>query len=271
MSYYDKVKDAARAIESACGKAEIAIILGSGLGDYASQLNNPKSISYTNIPGFPDSTVPGHAGVWHCGKLENKQVYMMQGRFHAYEGYDLKDVTLPIRVMKELGVKTLVVTNAAGGVNTNFKPGELMLITDFINFSGKNPLTGHNLDEFGPRFPDMSEAFAKDYLDIAEKSAQKIGLKVNKGVYAWFNGPCFETPAEIKMCRVLGIDAVGMSTVPEVIVANHSGIKVVGISCITNMAAGILPQPLNHEEVMETGKKAQYDFRSLINEIIKSL
>ncbi|NMD37137.1 MAG: purine-nucleoside phosphorylase, partial [Christensenellaceae bacterium] len=203
MSYYNKIKNAAKAIEDNCGKADIAIILGSGLGDYASQLENANSISYSSIPGFPDSTVPGHAGVWHCGTLENKQVYMMQGRFHAYEGYDLQDVTLPIRVMKQLGVKTLIVTNAAGGVNLAFKPGELMLITDCINLSGKNPLIGPNLDEFGPRFPDMSEAFSKNYRNIAEKVAVTNGIKLHKGVYAWLNGPCFETPAEIRMCRAL--------------------------------------------------------------------
>lgn len=271
MEYLEKLNAIASFIESKTGKAEIGIILGSGLGDYASKLSNSVSIPYTEIPSFPQSTVPGHSGVWHCGELSGKKVFMMQGRFHSYEGYDLKEVTLPIRVMKLLGVKYLIVTNAAGGVNTSFSAGNLMLIEDFINFSGKNPLTGPNYDQFGTRFPDMSQAFDIEMMKITKEVAENMGLNLKKGVYAWFNGPTFETPAEVKMARVLGADAVGMSTVPEVIVAHHAGIRCLGISCITNLAAGILDQPLNHEEVMEAGKLVQNDFRKLIDGVVERL
>ncbi len=269
--YMEKINTAAKAIEAACGKAEIAIILGSGLGAYGEALEERKVLPYADIPGFPVSTVPGHAGCWLSGKLHGKAVYMMQGRFHSYEGYDLQTVTLPIRVMAKLGVKTLIVTNAAGGVNINWVPGDLMIITDFINLSGKNPLTGPNLDEFGPRFPDMSQAYDADLQALARSVARKMDLEVRNGVYCWLNGPCFETPAEIRMARILGGDAVGMSTVPETIVARHCGMKVLGISCITNMAAGILKQPLNHEEVMETGLRVKDTFSALVDGVIACL
>ncbi|MBR6570447.1 MAG: purine-nucleoside phosphorylase [Clostridia bacterium] len=269
--YIEKINTAAAAIEAACGKAEIAVVQGSGLGGYVDALQDAKSLSYSDIPGFPVSTVPGHAGCWWVGTLHGKRVYMMQGRFHSYEGYDQQTVTLPIRVMAKLGVKTLIVTNAAGGVNTSYEPGDLMLITDFINLTGKNPLTGPNLDEFGPRFPDMSRAYDRDLQKLAVETAAKLGIKLQQGVYCWLNGPTFETPAEIRMTRILGADAVGMSTVPETIVARHSGINVLGFSCITNMAAGILDQPLNHEEVMETGNRVKDTFRKLVDGVIEAM
>lgn len=267
-AYLQKIDTAAKAIEAACGKADIAVILGSGLGGYVEALEDAKSISYKEIPGFPVSTAPGHEGRWWSGRLHGKTVCMMQGRFHSYEGYDMQDVTLPIRVMKRLGVKLLILTNAAGGVNTSYRPGDLMLIEDFINLSGKNPLTGPNLDDFGPRFPDMCHVYDVPLQKLAQQVADELNIRLQKGVYCWMNGPCYESPAEIRMCRILGGDAVGMSTVPESIVANHCGMQILGISCITNMAAGILDQPLSHQEVMETGEKVKETFRALIDGVI---
>lgn len=269
--YMEKIDNAARAIEQACGRAEVAVILGSGLGSYAEALGEPVFLPYKDIPGFPTSTAPGHEGRWCAGTLHGKRVCMMQGRFHAYEGYDMREVTLPVRVMQRLGVKTLIVTNASGGVNTAFAPGDLMLVTDFINLSGKNPLIGPNLDAFGPRFPDMSHAYDAALQKLAHEVADKLGIQLQKGVYCWMNGPCYESPAEIRMARILGGDAVGMSTVPETIVARHCGMNVLGLSCITNMAAGILDQPLSHQEVMETGERVKDTFRALVDGIIQAL
>lgn len=266
-----KIHKAAKVIEEACGKAEIGIILGSGLGDFAKTLDDFRSLSYSDIPGFPESTVPGHAGVWHTGRLHGKSVCMMQGRFHAYEGYDLEEVTLPVRVMALLGVKTLIVTNAAGGVNLDFQPGDLMQITDYINFSGRNPLRGPNLDEFGPRFPDMTYAYDRELAALAHRHAQELNIRLQRGVYCWFGGPCYETPAEIRMARILGADAVGMSTVPETIVARHCGMRVLGLSCITNMAAGILGVPLDHKEVVAAGDRVKDTFKALIDAVISEL
>ena len=272
MEWMQVLNQAADTIREAVGTAEIGVILGSGLGEYAEALQDAKFIDYADIPGFPRSTVPGHAGRWWTGMLHGKRVCMMQGRFHAYEGYDLKEVTMPVRVMALLGVKTLIVTNAAGGVNLGFKPGDLMMITDCINFSGMNPLKGENLDAFGPRFPDMSRAYDRELIDLCEAQAAKLGITtLQKGVYMWFNGPCFETPAEIRMARILGADAVGMSTVPETIVARHCGIRVLGVSCITNMAAGILDQPLNHQEVVETADRVKNTFRGLLDATIEAM
>jgi len=270
-AYIDSINTAAQAIEAQCGKAEIAIILGSGLGDYVDALEDAKYLDYKDIPGFPVSTVAGHAGRWWVGNLHGKRVFMMQGRFHSYEGYDQQTVTMPIRVMSKLGVKTLIVTNAAGGVNTSYYPGDLMVIDDFINLSGKNPLTGPNLDEFGPRFPDMTYAYAPALKKLAFEVAEKLNIKLQKGIYCWMNGPTYETPAEIRMARILGADAVGMSTVPETIVGRHCGMDVLGFSCITNMAAGVLDQPINHEEVMETGARVKVTFRNLIDGVIEAL
>ena len=271
MTYQDYVK-AADAIRAAVGEAEIGVILGSGLGDYVEALEDAKYIDYADIPGFPQSTAPGHAGRWWTGVLHGKRVCMMQGRFHAYEGYDLDQVTMPVRIMKLLGVKVLFVTNAAGGVNMDFKPGDLMIITDCINFSGKNPLTGPNIAEFGPRFPDMTRAYDRELGEICRAQAARLGIDtVRQGVYMWFNGPTYETPAEIRLARILGADAVGMSTVPETIIARHCGIRVLGVSCITNMAAGILDQPLNHQEVMDVADRVKNTFRSLLDATIAAI
>ena len=249
----------------------IGLILGSGLGSLANQIEEAEYYPYETLPNFPISTVEGHAGRLVIGKLQNKTVIAMEGRFHYYEGYSMNEVTFPVRVMKLLGVETLIVTNAAGAVNTSFTPGDLMIINDHINFCGNNPLIGKNLSELGTRFPDMSQAFNKDLILKAKNIAKSINLYIKEGVYVMASGPSYETPAEIKMYRLLGGDAVGMSTVPEVIVANHCGMKVLGISCMTNMAAGILDQPLNHEEVIETSNKVKKDFIKLMQEIIKEI
>ena len=253
------------------GKADIGVILGSGLGDYAEALEDAVKLPYSEIPGFPRSTVAGHAGMWCCGTLYGKRVVMMQGRFHYYEGYGMKDVTLPVRVMQKIGVKTLIVTNAAGGVNLGYHPGELMVIGDMFSMTAQNPLIGPNLDAFGPRFPDMSCAFDKELRALAHECANEQGFALREGVYAQMTGPTYETPAEIRMLRTLGADAVGMSTVPEVIVARHGGMRVLGISCITNMAAGILDQPLNHAEVTETANRVKGQFRNLLDRIIEKM
>ena len=271
MATYKQIEAAAQVIRERVGEAEIGVILGSGLGDYAQALEDAKYIDYRDIPGFPVSTAPGHAGRWWTGTLHGKRVCMMQGRFHAYEGYDLSEVTMPVRVMALLGVKTLIVTNAAGGVNLDFTPGDLMILTDCINFSGKNPLTGPNLDQFGPRFPDMSRCYDRELIALCQGQADRLGIPVRQGVYMWFNGPCYETPAEIRLARILGADAVGMSTVPETIVARHCGIRVLGVSCITNMAAGILDQPLCHEEVTEVANRVRTTFRSLLDAVIEAM
>ncbi|WP_072906235.1 purine-nucleoside phosphorylase [Anaerobranca californiensis] len=250
---------------------EIGMILGSGLGVLAEEIEDAVKIPYEEIPNFPVSTVSGHAGNLVFGYLQGKSVVAMQGRFHYYEGYSQIEVTFPVRVMKLLGVEKLLVTNAAGGVNKGFNVGQLMLITDHINLTGSNPLIGPNLDELGVRFPDMSEAYNKDLGKIAKKVAQSLGINLAEGVYVGFSGPNYETPQEIEMVRTIGGDAVGMSTVPEVIVANHCGLKVLGISCITNMAAGILDQPLDHSEVIQVTKQVREDFIQLVKNIIKEI
>lgn len=250
---------------------EIGLILGSGLGVLADEIQNALKIPYHEIPGFPMSTVEGHAGQLVVGALEGKNVVAMQGRFHYYEGYDLETVTFPVRVMKQLGVKQLIVTNAAGGVNESFKPGDLMLITDHINNMGDNPLIGPNDSAQGVRFPDMSNAYSKKCIDLAKDVAKALDLKIKEGVYVGNTGPCYETPAEIRMIRMMGGDAVGMSTVPEVVVARHSGIEVLGISCISNMAAGILDQPLTHDEVIETTEMVKINFLSFVKKVVKEM
>lgn len=271
MDEMKRIDEAAAKVLAVCGKADIGVILGSGLGDYAEALEDAVKLPYSEIPGFPRSTVAGHAGMWCCGTLHGKRVVMMQGRFHYYEGYGMKDVTLPVRVMQKIGVKTLIVTNAAGGVNLGYHPGELMVIGDMFSMTAQNPLIGPNLDAFGPRFPDMSCAFDKELRALAHECANEQGFALREGVYAQMTGPTYETPAEIRMLRTLGADAVGMSTVPEVIVARHGGMRVLGISCITNMAAGILDQPLNHAEVTETANRVKGQFRSLLDGIIKKM
>ncbi len=271
MDEMKRIDEAAAKVLAVCGKADIGVILGSGLGDYAEALEDAVKLPYSEIPGFPRSTVAGHAGMWCCGTLHGKRVVMMQGRFHYYEGYGMKDVTLPVRVMQKIGVKTLIVTNAAGGVNLGYHPGELMVIGDMFSMTAQNPLIGPNLDAFGPRFPDMSCAFDKELRALAHECANEQGFALREGVYAQMTGPTYETPAEIRMLRTLGADAVGMSTVPEVIVARHGGMRVLGISCITNMAAGILDQPLNHAEVTETANRVKGQFRSLLDGIIEKM
>ena len=271
MDEMKRIDEAAAKVLAVCGKADIGVILGSGLGDYAEALEDAVKLPYSEIPGFPRSTVAGHAGMWCCGTLYGRRVVMMQGRFHYYEGYGMKDVTLPVRVMQKIGVKTLIVTNAAGGVNLGYHPGELMVIGDIFSMTAQNPLIGPNLDAFGPRFPDMSCAFDKELRALAHECANEQGFALREGVYAQMTGPTYETPAEIRMLRTLGADAVGMSTVPEVIVARHGGMRVLGISCITNMAAGILDQPLNHAEVTETANRVKGQFRNLLDRIIEKM
>ncbi|WML32335.1 purine-nucleoside phosphorylase [Neobacillus sp. OS1-32] len=247
---------------------KIGLILGSGLGVLADEIEQPVKIPYHDIPDFPVSTVEGHAGQLVFGVLNGVEVVAMQGRFHFYEGYDMEKVTFPVRVMKQLGVEILIVTNAAGGVNESFSPGDLMIIKDHINNMGTNPLIGPNDVKLGERFPDMSETYSKELRVIAKEVAAQLKIPVKEGVYFANPGPVYETPAEIRMIRTLGGDAVGMSTVPEVIVARHSRMKVLGISCISNMAAGILDQPLAHEEVIETTEKVKADFLRYIKAII---
>ncbi|WP_100407068.1 purine-nucleoside phosphorylase [Bacillus solitudinis] len=249
----------------------IGLILGSGLGVLAKEIEQPVKIQYDSIPNFPVSTVEGHAGQLVFGKLEGKQVVAMQGRFHFYEGYPLDAVTFPVRVMKQLGVKQLIVTNAAGGVNEEFEVGNLMLIQDHINNMNQNPLIGPNDETEGVRFPDLSNAYSKRMRTIAKDEAAGLNITLQEGVYVANTGPCYETPAEVKMIRKMGGDAVGMSTVPEVIVARHAGMEVLGLSCITNMAAGILPQPLSHEEVIETTERVREDFLTLVKRIVLTI
>lgn len=250
---------------------QIGFILGSGLGVLADKIENPQMIQYSEIPHFPKSTVYGHAGELVFGDFQGKKVVAMKGRFHFYEGYPLGEVTFPVRVMKALGVETLIVTNAAGGANPNFEPGDLMIIEDHINLSNHNPLIGPNDEKFGVRFPDMSQAYDKSFIELAEKIAKDLNIDIKKGVYTFFSGPTYETPAEIRMVQKLGGDAVGMSTVPEVIVAIHAGLQVLGISCITNMASGILDQPLNHEEVIETTVRVKEKFLNYLTHIVKNI
>ncbi|NMW84773.1 purine-nucleoside phosphorylase [Peptoniphilus sp. AGMB00490] len=250
---------------------EIGIVLGSGLGDFADSIENKIEIPYKDIPGFPVSTVKGHDGKLIFGKIKSKNVCVMKGRIHFYEGYEISDVVYPIKVLADLGIKTLILTNAAGGVNMDFKPADLMIITDHINLMGKNPLIGPNDDAIGPRFPDMTDLYTPELVNIAENSAKKLGINIRKGVYMYFTGPTYETAAEVKMARTLGADAVGMSTVPEAIIARHRGLKILGISTITNMSTGILDTPLDHAEVVEVGKEVAGKFKELLKEIIEEI
>jgi purine-nucleoside phosphorylase len=250
---------------------EIAVILGTGLGTLADHIENKIVIKYSEIPHFPVSTVTGHAGEFIIGDLSGKKVMAMKGRFHYYEGYDMKQVTLPVRVMKALGINKLIVTNAAGGMNPNFQAGDLMIITDHINFFFTNPLIGPNFEELGPRFPDMSEPYKKEYIKLALDTAARLDIKVQQGVYLALTGPCYETPAELRFMAKLGGDTVGMSTIPEVIVANHGGMKVLGISCVTDMALPDALEPLDHERVVATADKAKIKLVALVKEIITNM
>lgn len=272
LNLLKRIEEAARYIESRSPiKPEVGLILGSGLGVLADSMEEAVTVHYSDIPHFPVSTVEGHAGELLLGKIGGRPVLLMKGRFHMYEGYEGETVTFPIRVMKALGITTLLVTNAAGGVNTSYEPGDLMLISDHINLTGVNPLIGPNHPELGVRFPDMSEAYSKRLRKKAKEIGSESGLKLQEGVYAGFMGPSYETPAEIRMVRVLGGDAVGMSTVPEVIIARHSGMEVLGISCISNMAAGILDQPLSHEEVIETTDRVKHLFLKFVIALIPNM
>lgn len=256
--------------EQGVKNVDVALILGSGLGELAMEVENAVVIPYENIPYFPESTVAGHAGQLVYGDLSGKKVLAMQGRFHFYEGNTMDTVTYPVRVFSALKAVSVIVTNAAGGVDFNFSPGDLMLITDHINFTGTNPLIGENDEAIGPRFPDMSHAYDVKYQELARKTAQKLNVKLQEGVYMGLTGPTYETPAEIRMARTIGAAAVGMSTVPEVITAVHSGLRVLGISCITNLAAGMQSE-LNHKEVVETTERVKETFKTLVKEILEGM
>ncbi|SYX84740.1 purine nucleoside phosphorylase [Paenibacillus alvei] len=266
---HDHIQEAAAYIRSKISETpEVGLILGSGLGVLAELVEQPVTIAYGDIPHFPVSTVEGHAGELLIGKIAGRTVAMMKGRFHMYEGYGPELTAFPVRVMKAIGVSKLLVTNAAGGINTSYKPGDLMIISDHLNMTGRNPLIGANDNRLGVRFPDMSQAYSPQLRQKAKDVAAAQGVELQEGVYVGFLGPNYETPAEIRMLRVLGGDAVGMSTVSEVIVAQHAGMEVLGISCISNMAAGILDQPLSHDEVMETAELVRDQFLKLVIGII---
>jgi purine-nucleoside phosphorylase len=249
-------------------RPRIGLILGSGLGAFADALADATRVPYSQIPSFPRSTAIGHAGQMVLGKAGKVAVAAMQGRVHLYEGYSAQEVTFPIRVFGRMGVRAVILTNAAGGINLKFGQGALVLIKDHINLQGTNPLSGPNDDRFGPRFPDMTQAYSKSYRKAAQEEAAKLGMPLEVGVYAALLGPSYETPAEIRYLRTIGADLVGMSTVAEVIAARHMGIQVLAISCVTNMAAGILDQPLSHQEVMETGEKVRGQFEALLQAVL---
>jgi len=272
MTYYDDIKAAADAVRAKVSHVPtLAIVLGSGLGDFADSLDDAVSLPYGDLPCWPSSTVAGHAGRLVVGASDGCRIAALAGRSHLYEGHDSRTVTFAVRVLGVLGVKTLILTNAAGGVNTGFSQGALMLIDDHINLTGQNPLVGANDDRLGPRFPDMSSVYSPRLRAIAAEAGTACGVGLAHGVYAALLGPSYETPAEIRYLRTIGADAVGMSTVPEAIAARHMGIEVLGISCITNMAAGVLPQPLDHAEVMETARRVRGQFIALLEGIIARL
>ena len=250
---------------------EMGMILGSGLGDFADTLENRLVIPFTDIPDFPAATVPGHTGAFVFGTKHGKSVVCLQGRLHYYEGHPMPLLTLPVRIMGKLGVKTLLLTNAAGGVNKDYRPGDLMLLTDHINYSGMNPLIGEHFEDFGPRFPDVTDLYSSGLRLKIKLAAVEAGIPLRQGVYMMFSGPSYETPAEIRMARILGADAVGMSTVPEALVAAQCGIRCLGVSCITNLAAGVSPHKLSHQEVMDTAAMAHDKFHSLVDLILKTV
>ena len=272
MDYYDKVKGAADAVRAQVKNLpQVAIVLGSGLGDFANSLGDAVHIPYGQLPHWPASKIIGHEGKLVVGTVRGRMVAALAGRSHLYEGHDIGTVTFAVRAVGVMGVKTLILTNAAGGVNTSFSKGALMVIDDHINLMGANPLVGPNDDRFGPRFPDMTEVYSSRLRRIADQAGRDISLRLPHGVYGALLGPSYETPAEIRYLRTIGIDAVGMSTVPEALVARHMGIDVLGISCITNMAAGVLPQPLDHAEVMETARRIRGQFIGLLEGVIAQL
>lgn len=272
QEFMDKLSETRRYIlEKVNIEPQIGIILGSGLGGFVDLIEDKVTIPYKEIPHFPVSTVEGHKGQLVFGKVLGKPVVAMQGRFHYYEGYSMQEVTFPVRVMQVLGVSGLIVTNAAGGINTAYRPGDLILIKDHLNMMGDNPLRGANLSNLGPRFPDLSEGYDLEWRQKALTVAREVGIYPQEGVYAAMSGPSYESPAEIRFLRTVGADLVGMSTVPEVIVANHGGMRVLGISCVTNMAAGILSQRLNHAEVMETAERIEKQFVRFVQALVKGL
>jgi purine-nucleoside phosphorylase len=269
---YERAEHAARFIRSRVGEdVRVALVLGSGLGAFADTLEDAQPLDYSEIPGFARPTVEGHAGRLVVGRVEGATVAAMQGRFHFYEGYTLEEVTFPVRTLGLLGVKSLVLTNASGGLNNSFSEGSLIVISDHLNLMGTNPLLGKNDPRFGPRFPDMTAVYDHEYQDIAIAEAHEMGMELRRGIYAALSGPSYETPAEIRMLRLLGADAVGMSTVPEAIIARHMGLRVLGLSCITNMAAGVLDKPINHEDVIETGARVRETFAELLRRVIPKL
>ncbi|MGH9499867.1 MAG: purine-nucleoside phosphorylase [Terriglobales bacterium] len=255
-------------LEQVTLRPKIGIVLGSGLGAFADELSEAIRVPYTQIPSFPHSTAIGHAGQMVIGKVGDVAVAAMQGRVHLYEGYSAQQVAFPVRVLGRMGIRALIVTNAAGGIDTKYTQGALVAISDHINLQGQNPLVGENDERFGPRFPDMSEAYSKAYREIARRAAAKLGKTLHEGVYAGLPGPSYETPAEIRYLRAIGADLVGMSTIAEVIAARHMGIKVLAISCVTNMAAGILDLPLNHQEVLDTAERVKGDFVGLLRAVL---
>lgn len=272
MEYYDKVKEAAEAIRSRIAEApSTGVVLGSGLGDFANSLDGAVSIPYEQLPHWPRSAVIGHEGRLAVGRVRGRTIAALAGRCHVYEGHDLPTVTFAVRVLGLLGVKILILTNAAGGINTRFSQGALMVIDDHINLIGNNPLVGANDERFGVRFPDMTEVYSSRLRTLADQAGGELNLPLPHGVYVALLGPSYETPAEIRYLKVIGADAVGMSTVPEAIVARHMGLEVLGISCISNMAAGVLPQPLDHAEVMETTRRVRGQFIALLEGIIGRL
>ena len=262
---YGKIREAVEAIQKEYSiQPEIGIILGSGLGPIAEQVSEAVVIPYSNIPHFHSTAVEGHAGKMVLGKMNGIPVVLLQGRFHLYEGHCMEDVVFPTRTICGLGIHTLILTNAAGGINTRFRAGDIMFIEDHLNLMGDNPLKGPNLSQLGPRFPDLSEAYHKGCLTSLQQGASELGISHHTGVYAGLLGPTYETPAEVRMLRTLGADAVGMSTVPESIAANHLGVRVVGMSCITNLAAGLSPHKLSHQEVVDTSKSASENMKKLL-------
>lgn len=267
----EKVSAAAAYLQTLLPRAEIAIVLGSGLAELSNMLEDRIVVNYSDVPYFPQPTVLGHGGQLLCGKVNGKLIYAFSGRFHYYEGHDPLTVVRHVRVMKALGVKTLILTNAAGGINLDFKAGDLMLITDHLNMMGFNPLRGANWEDWGVRFPDMTTAYDADYRELALQVAAAQGIQLRQGVYCGLAGPNYETPAEIRMLRGWGADACGMSTVPETLAARQTDIRVLGVSCITNMAAGVSPRKLSHAEVFETGKQAEQKFSALVAEIIRRM
>lgn len=272
MSYINDIKSSVNYLKQRIDRIpQIAIILGSGLGDLVNDIEDKEILGYNEIPGFPVSTVKGHKGNLVFGKLKGKDIVAMQGRFHFYEGYPMSKVTYAVRTLGLLGVKTLFVTNAAGGINENLQPGDLMVIKDHINFSGENPCIGEEMSHFGPRFFDMTCAYTPRLIERAKKVFKKNNIKYHEGVYAFMTGPSYETPAEVKMLKILGADAVGMSTVPEVIAAKQMNIEIFGISCITNMAAGISEIMLSHQEVIETSKKVRDKFKKIIKDMVENI